>query len=177
MSQTPDAVRRQLEFLITGFDFYGHKERLRDDDRLVRERAAHSLVDAATAVRRAEQEARRRLPPSTREQPFPPPERMAIVRDMTDLGRAIGDVEGRLRALPYAHADRTWARLRTESVALELLLEQDLALVAASDGVRGAAEAMGADPSAMTLAATRNALMRCEHAVRERWAALEPMMD
>jgi hypothetical protein len=171
----PDAVRRQLEFLINGFDFYGHKERLRDDDRLVRERAASSLVDAAAAVRRAEQEARRRLPPSTREQPFPPPDRMAIVRDLSELGRAVGDLEGRLRALPYPHADRTWARLRTEAVVLELLLEHDLALVAAADAVRAAAEAMGAEATAMSLAATRNALVRCEHAVRERWAALEPM--
>jgi hypothetical protein len=133
-------------------------------------------VEAAAAVRRAEQEARRRLPPSTREQPLPPPERMAIVRDLAELGKAVGDVEGRLRALPYPHADRTWARLRTEAVALELLLECDLALVAAAEAVRSAAQGMGAEPSAMTLAATRNALVRCEHALRERAAALEPAL-
>jgi hypothetical protein len=173
---SPDGVRRELEFLINGFDFYGHKERLREDDRLVRERAAHSLVAAAEAVRRAEQESRRRLPPSTREQPFPPPDRMAIVRDLGELARAVGDAEGRLRALPYPHADRTWARLQTESIVLELLLEHDLALVMAADAVRDAAAAMGGEPSAMTLAAARNALVRFEHALRERSADQEPML-
>jgi hypothetical protein len=167
------SARRELGLRLRGFDHYAHKQRLREDDRLVRERAARSLAEALTALRRVEREARLGLPAPTRERPFPDPEALAHLRDLEQLLRDVGDLEARLRALPYPHADRTWERLRSEAAALELLLEHDLGLLSAADAVRDAAEALAARREGTSPASVRAALDRCQRALRQRMHDLD----
>ena len=165
--------RRQLEGLLTGFDFYVHRERLRDDDRLVREWACHALADAADAVRRVESALRRAIPSPTPHEPMPPAQDLGRLRDIGNLYRAVSDAEALVRAQPYPHTDRIWGRLRNEEALLELVLEHDLSLINAAEAVRAAAEALSAAPESGALTAVQRALDRCERALAERAFALD----
>ena len=74
-SRVPDAVRHQLQLLMTGYGYnlYEDKNRTRADDLLVRGQAAAALSEAANALRALRTEYHRRfIPPLTRESPEPP---------------------------------------------------------------------------------------------------------
>ena len=115
-------------------DVYSSKGRLRADDLLVRERVGRGLGEASTRLRelisgwRAD-----RVPPSTREQPFPPAEVMEPIRKGERLCRAIEDAATAVRGLPVLNADRVWDRVR--GVGLDELMQFDWALVGESDGL------------------------------------------
>ena len=173
MSATPGPVRRQLEYLLNGFDFYGHRERLAEDDRLVRLRAAEGLGRALAHLRRAEALARAALPTPTRERPWPDASALARVRDLEAVAQAVADAEARVRALPLPHLDRTWERLRSSAAALELLLEHDLGLVGAADRLAEHARAVAEDPAGAPLGPVREALAAFEAALQARQADLE----
>jgi len=95
-----DGVGDKLRGLLAS-DIYSQKGRLRADDLLVRERVGRGLGEATTHVRflisrwRAD-----RVPPSTREQPFPPAEAMEPIRRAERLIRAIDDTSATVRGLP-----------------------------------------------------------------------------
>lgn len=128
-----DSVAARLRALLAS-DVYTQKGRLRADDLLVRERAGRGLGEAAARVRelisgwRAE-----RVPPSTRDQPFPPAAVMEPIRHGERLDRAIGDVSALLRGLPVLAADAVWDRVR--QVGVDELLQFDWTLVGECDAL------------------------------------------
>jgi hypothetical protein len=128
-----DPLADRLRGLL-GSDVYTEKGRLRSDDLLVRDRACHSLGDATAQVKKLSSQWRSdRVPPSTREQPFPPAEVMEPLRRADRLARAIEDVTTDIRGLPVLSQDKVWDRVR--SVGLQELLQFDWTLVCEADAL------------------------------------------
>jgi hypothetical protein len=165
-----DPLADRLRSLL-GSDVYTQKGRLRSDDLLVRERACHSLSDAAAQVKQLSSRWRtERVPPSTREQPFPPAEVMEPLRRADRLGRAIEDVSTEIRGLPLLSQDKVWDRVRG-GMALSELLQFDWALVAEAEAVTEvlsrAADLAGIDMPSLD---ERLARLRVVIAERRRYA-------
>ena len=128
----PPPILRQLDLLLTGygFNYYNDKNKMRSDDLLVRQKAAALLGDAASALTAMEAEFQRRyVPPSTREQPFPPREVLDSLRDLENLRAKVQDLAAAIRSMPVPAQDKVWWRLRSERALLDRLLQYDLALV------------------------------------------------
>ena len=127
----PDSLADRLRGLLAS-DVYSEKGRLRSDDQLVRERVARGLGDTSAHIRalistwRAD-----RVPPSTREQPFPPAEVMEPIRRAERLLRSIEDAVAAVKGLPVLNQDKVWDRVRR--VGLHDLLQFDWNLVGESD--------------------------------------------
>jgi len=127
----PDTLADRLRSLLAS-DVYTEKGRLRSDDQLVRERVARGLSESTASIRQlisrwwADE-----VPPSTREQPFPPAEVMEPIRRAERLIRAIDDVAALVKGLPVLNTDKVWERARR--VGLEDLLQFDWNLVGESD--------------------------------------------
>ena len=133
-------------------DVYTTKGRLRADDLLIRERVARSLGEASARLRDlASQWRADRVPPSTRENPFPSAEVMAPLRQADRLGKDIDTVATSVRGLPLLPEDKVWDRVRRGG--LDELLQFDWALVSEADELAGqlaAAPDLGAiDPVAV----------------------------
>jgi hypothetical protein len=129
----PDSIGDKLRSLL-GSDVYTEKGRLRSDDQLVRERVGRGLAEAAARVRELISRWRAdRVPPSTREQPFPPAEVMAPIRQAERLLRAIDDAAALVKGLPVLSQDKVWDRVRR--VGLADLLQFDWTLVGESDAM------------------------------------------
>ncbi len=128
-----DGVGDKLRGLLAS-DLYSQKGRLRADDLLVRERVGRGLGEATAHLRllisgwRAD-----RVPPSTREQPFPPAEAMEPIRRAERLIRAIDDASATVRGLPLLNQDKVWDRVRR--MGLDELLQFDWTLVGESDAL------------------------------------------
>jgi hypothetical protein len=128
-----DGIADRLRGLLAS-DVYSAKGRLRSDDLLVRERVGRGMGEATARLRalisgwRAD-----RVPPSTREQPFPPPEVMEPIRRAERLVREIDDTSAAVRGLPVLNQDKVWDRVR--SVGLDELLQFDWTLVGESDAL------------------------------------------
>jgi len=119
---------------LLGSDVYTQKGRLRSDDLLVRERVRRGLGEASARLRQLAGEWRAdRVPPSTREQPFPPAEVMEPIRRAERLGRTIEDVSTAVGGLPLMSQDRVWGRVR--QVGLDELLQFDWTMVGESDAL------------------------------------------
>jgi hypothetical protein len=137
-----EPVASKLRSLL-GSDVYTQKGRLRSDDLLVRERVRHGLGDATTRLRELISQWRAdRVPPSTREQPFPPAEVMEPIRRAERLCRAIDDLSTAVGGLPVLSQDRVWDRVR--GVGLDELLQFDWTLVGESDALATATADCGA---------------------------------
>lgn len=122
-----DSFSDRLRGLLAS-DVYTVKGRLRSDDLLVRERVGHDLGAAAASVRELSSRWRaERVPPSTREQPFPPAAVMEPLRRADRLVKAIEDAAASVRGLPVLSQDRVWDRAR--GVGLDELLQFDWTLV------------------------------------------------
>lgn len=130
-----DTLADRLRGLLAS-DVYTGKGRLRSDDLLVRERVGRGLGEATARLRdlisgwRAD-----RVPPSTRDQPFPSAEVMEPIRRAERLIRAIDDTSALVRGLPVLNEDRVWDRARR--VGLDELLQFDWTLVGESDALSG----------------------------------------
>jgi hypothetical protein len=128
-----DSIGNQLRSLL-GSDVYTQKGRLRADDLLVRERACQSLGTAAARLRQLDSRWRaERVPPSTRENPFPPRELMEPIRRGDRLTRAIDDAATEIRGLPLLGNDKVWDRVR--GIGLQELLQFDWTLVGEADAL------------------------------------------
>jgi hypothetical protein len=128
-----DSIGSQLRGLL-GVDVYTEKGRLRADDLLVRERAGQSLGAAAARIRRLSSQWRaERVPPSTRESPFPPAAVMEPLRRADRLTRAIDDAATEIRGLPVLGSDKVWDRVR--GIGLQELLQFDWTLVGEADAI------------------------------------------
>jgi hypothetical protein len=150
-------------------DVYTAKGRLRSDDLLIRERVAHGLSSSAARLRdlvsawRAD-----RVPPSTRQQPFPPAEVMEPMRKVERLIRAVDECGVAVRGLPLLNADRVWDRVR--SVGLDELLQFDWTLVGEADGLTADLAAAGAlDEVSIAACEARLRTIRSVMADRQRY--------
>jgi hypothetical protein len=128
-----DPVAGRLRSLL-GSDVYTVKGRLRADDLLVRERVRRGLAEASSRLRELASEWRAdRVPPFTREQPFPPAEVMEPIRRAERLGRTIEDVSTAVGGLPLMSQDCVWDRVRR--VGLDELLQFDWTMVGESEAL------------------------------------------
>jgi hypothetical protein len=128
-----DTIADRLRSLLAS-DVYTAKGRLRADDLLIRERVTGSLSAASARLRDLASRWRAdRVPPSTRENPFPSAEVMAPLRQADRLGRDIDAVSTSVRGLPLLPEDRVWERVRR--AGLDELLQFDWGLVSESDEV------------------------------------------
>jgi hypothetical protein len=126
-----DSLADRLRGLLAT-DVYTEKGRLRADDQLVRQRVTRGLGESSARIReligrwRAD-----RVPPSTREQPFPPAEVMEPIRRAERLIRTIDDTAVAIKGLPVLNQDKVWDRVRR--VGLQDLLQFDWTMVGESD--------------------------------------------
>jgi len=127
----PDSLADRLRGLLAT-DVYTEKGRLRSDDQLVRQRVGRGLGEASAHVRELISRWRAdRVPPSTREQPFPPAGVMEPIRQAERLIRAIEDVATAVKGLPVLNSDKVWDRVRR--TGLDELLQFDWTMVGESD--------------------------------------------
>jgi hypothetical protein len=126
-----DTIADRLRSLLAS-DVYTAKGRLRADDLLIRERVGGSLGQASTRLRDLAARWRAdRVPPSSRENPFPAAEVMAPLRQGDRLGKDIDAVSTAVRGLPLLPEDRVWERVRR--AGLDELLQFDWGLISAAD--------------------------------------------
>jgi hypothetical protein len=160
-----DSVADKLRGLLAS-DVYTAKGRLRSDDLLVRERAARSLAEATARLRELASRWRAdRVPPSTRENPFPPAEVLAPLRQADQLGRDIDSVAVAVRGLPLLPEDKVWDRVRRGG--LDELMQFDWALVGEADEL-AASLASAPDLAAVDQAAVRQQLRRLTDVIADR---------
>jgi len=160
-----EPIADRLRGLLSS-DVYTAKGRLRADDLLVRERVAHSLAEATSRLRDlASQWRADRVPPSTRENPFPPTEVMAPLRQAERLGRDIDSVATAVRGLPLLPEDKVWDRLRRGG--LDEFLQFDWALVGEADELAATLAAV-ADLGAIDHAAVKQQLSRLTEVISDR---------
>lgn len=127
----PDSLADRLRSLLAS-DVYTEKGRLRSDDQLIRQRVGRGLGEATARIRELIARWRAdRVPPSTREHPFPPADVMEPIRRAERLIRAIDDVAALVKGLPVLNQDKVWDRVRR--VGLDDLLQFDWTLVGESD--------------------------------------------
>ena len=113
-----------------GYNWYQEDNQTRADDLLIRQKAGHFLGSAAARLLEAEAGYQRKyLPPGTREQPFPPPDKVAAHRRLRELRQAILSTEGTIRSLPTPATDKIWQRHRQEVTTLKRLTDADVRLV------------------------------------------------
>ena len=120
-----------------GYNFYRAENQLRADDLMVRARVGEMLSAARASVEAAEAAFRREhIHPPSRAQPLPDPDALREAQFLEATSRAIGALEGRVRALPVPEADRMTQRLRDERATLQALLRADLSMVAMAHKLR-----------------------------------------
>jgi hypothetical protein len=131
---------------LVGVDRYTEAGRLRTDDLAVRNYASEQLARAAQRIGEAAVDYQRTiLPPSTREQPFPPAELKAPMDAAKRCRERYVAVADRLRNSPFPpDPKKAWKQLRGPGAAqlleLDRLLQQQAELAAAVvDGVCAAA--------------------------------------
>ena len=133
-----DPVIQQLQLLLTGYgyNFYNATNQARADDLLVRERASYFLTQATDLLVRLRSEYQRRfVPPLTRDNPFPPTEALAQLREIEQAQQELSNVETHIRGMSVPAQDRIWWRFRQEQALLAQLLNFDLALVRNSEQI------------------------------------------
>lgn len=131
-----DPVIQQLQLLLMGYgyNFYNTTNQARADDLLVRERASYFLTQATDMLARLRSDYQRRfVPPLTRENPFPPAEALAHLREIEQGQQELSNVETHIRGMSVPSQDRIWWRFRQEQPLLMQLLNFDLALVRSSE--------------------------------------------
>ena len=160
-----DTIADRLRSLLAS-DVYTTRGRLRADDLLVRERVARSLSAATGRLRDlASQWRADRVPPSTRENPFPSDEVMAPLRQADRLGRDIDTVSSSVRGLPLLPADKVWDRVGR--AGLDDLLLFDWALVSEADEL-AAVLADTVDLAAVDQADVRQRLRKLTEIIADR---------
>jgi hypothetical protein len=160
-----DSVADKLRSLLAS-DIYSAKGRLRADDLLVRERVARSLAASTARLRDlASQWRADRVPPSTRENPFPSAEVMAPLRQADRLGKDIESVATAVRGLPLLPEDKVWDRVRRGG--LDELMQFDWALVDEADEL-GAVLSAAPDLAAIDQAGVQQRLRRLTEVIADR---------
>jgi hypothetical protein len=168
----PNFVIQQLQLLLTayGYNLYNTANRARADDLLVRERAAGALGDTANQLARvAADYVARCLPPSTREQPFPPPEQTALLRELERLRGEASLLSSQIRGMSVPGQDRTWRRFREETETLHQLLGFDYRLICEAEAAQRHVASLTAETWNTDQASqVRSLLQSIEQVARER---------
>jgi len=160
-----DTIADRLRGLLAS-DVYTAKGRLRADDLLIRERVAGSLGQASARLRDLAARWRAdRVPPSSRENPFPPAEVMAPLRQADRLGKDIDAVSTTVRGLPLLPEDRVWERVRR--AGLDELLQFDWGLISAADEL-AVLLAAASDLAAVDHAGANERLRRLTETIADR---------
>jgi hypothetical protein len=166
----PDSLADRLRGLLAS-DVYSQKGKLRSDDQLVRQRVNRGLTDSTARIRvliaRWRQD---RVPPSTREQPFPPAEVMEPIRRAERLIRTIDDAAALVKGLPVLNQDKVWDRVRR--IGLEDLLQFDWTLVGESDALASDLDLVG-ELDQLDVLAVQVRVRRIRDIVGERQRYLE----
>ncbi|HEY1790614.1 MAG TPA: hypothetical protein VGJ73_20870 [Verrucomicrobiae bacterium] len=116
-----------------GYNWYRADNQARADDLLIRQKVSYFLGLAASKLLEAETAYQRKyLPPGTREQPFPPADKVAAHRRLRELRQAILSTEGVVRSLPVPPSDKIWQRHRLELTTLKKLTDADVRLIGAA---------------------------------------------
>lgn len=164
-------VARRLGRLLGGpVRLFDSASGVREHDLLVRARAAEALGAASTVLRDlAARYREERIGPQTREQPFPPAERMAALRRLDAAQRSLSDLASRLRSAELPPQDAVFERLRSAALQYELMLEADLGLLEPCERCIAAARALDlAAAEGDGLAPLEAATREVERAARER---------
>ncbi len=174
-------VMRQLQLLLVGYgyNFYDKRNMARADDLLVRQKACGALGSAPQTLAALQSNYQRRyVPPSTRENPYPPAETMARLRGIGELSERVCRLEERIRGMPVPTQDRVWWRFREELPLLNRLLEFDLALVQQTQELEQQVSGLTANRwDDEDIAATLESLLqRLERTIRERQQFLQTAM-
>ena len=167
-----DPVKHTLTNLLTGYGYnlYDKKNRARADDLLVREKASEMLAEGAGALQTLRGAFQRRfIPPLTRDNPTPPADRMAQVRDIAGLHERLADLEERIRGMAVPTQDRVWEHFRNEKQLLNQLLQVDYNLISPCQELREAVQALTpADWNDATSANLQGMADHIEKSIRER---------
>lgn len=172
----PGQVQRQLDLLLSayGYNLYNDANRARADDLLVREKASALLGQASTRLKViAADYSHRFIPGATRDQPFPPAERMAAMRELGRLQDSIGALSSRIRGMSVPGSDKTWAPFRKEEKLLHQLLHFDYSLIRGAEEVAQYVDLIDAGDWTDVQAAELRALLHAlEQAAQERESLL-----
>ena len=124
---------------------------------LVREKAAHYLGEATTALSELEVAyANAYIPEPTRDAPYPSAEALKHLRAIGTLKAQIADVTVRVRSASVPTSDKTWLRLRDERTMLLQLLTFDQNLIHDAKAVAELARALTAFHWESTAGATND---------------------
>lgn len=173
MNSQPNSVKDGLALLMVGigFNFYDNKNQARADDLLVRQRASGLLTDACQALTTLESDYKTQfIPPSTREQPYPPADAMAKLKGIGQLRTKISDIESQIRGMSVPTQDKIWWRFRDEAVLLEQLVSFDYQLVSQCHAIADQIMAVTADEwqSGTVGASVTPKLVLLQTAIRDR---------
>jgi hypothetical protein len=140
-AKAPSPAARALQVALSawGYDFHNPANVARSNDVLVRQRVAGWIRDAANAVDELERSyARERVPPATKEQPFPHPDIARSIRAIRGLRDSLQSLAARVDTLAVPAGDRIWNRFSRESELLKALVVADVALLAYAQTLRTA---------------------------------------
>lgn len=135
---TNDLLVQQLQMLLTGYgyNFYSQANQARADDLLIRERASYFLSHAVERLAQIRNDYFTRfIPAPTRDNPYPPAEPMAQIREIESVQQALGSLEAQIRGMSVPTQDRIWWRFRQEQGLLNQLLTFDLTLIRNSEAI------------------------------------------
>jgi hypothetical protein len=152
-----------------GYDFYRTENQLRADDLMVRAQVGNLLAAARASIEAAEQAFRREfLPPPSRAKPRPDADAVQSAQTLEGIGRALGAIEGQIRALPAPENDRMSQRFRREAPTLSRLVEADHAMVGHAEYLRALLASADARWMLDNTAALRSQIAAIEAAVQSR---------
>lgn len=128
-----------------GYNFYRRENQLRADDLMIRAKIGELLAAGRHSVEACEQAYRREcLPPPSRAKPLPDADALRNAQALEALARAIGALEGHIRALPVPENDRMTQRFRREAETLSRLAEADEAMTGRAEILRARLEGVSA---------------------------------
>jgi len=129
-----------------GYNWYRVDNQTRADDLLIRQKVSYFLGLAGSKLLETEAAYQRKyLPPGTRENPFPPPDKIAAHRRLREFRQAVLAVEGVVRALPVPPTDKIWQRHRQEITTLKRLQNADVGLIGAAKLIADEVERVSVD--------------------------------
>ncbi len=178
MTEITSPLLQKLDLMLLGdgFNFYRAENRLRADDLLVRQKACAPLGDAARRIGELAIEFQNNhIPAPTRDQPYPPAELTAILRQLTELRARISGMAARIQGLPAPAQDRIWRRFRNEQGLLEQLLVADADMLENSGHIQRLCAALTCPELKSPVAgmAISNALDQLDTACNRRRSLLE----
>lgn len=175
--EDPGWIKQQLNLLLTayGYNLYNSANRARADDLLVRERAGTRLSEAVDLLTRLATDYHARcIPPSTREQPFPPAEKMAALKEIQTLRDDISRLGSYLRGMSVPTEDKTWAKFREERETLSKLLLHDYNLISEAEAVQKSVQSLTPEEwTGAQAAEVRSNLRTVEQTARDRERLLQ----